>query len=153
MRLTTFTDYSLRMLIHLASAPEKKATIAQVARAYSVSEHHMVKVVHLLGKAGFLKNSRGKGGGVELALPASRINVGRVIRLTEGKDMLAECFEPSTNTCRITGSCRLQRVLREAAESFHRVLDRYSLEDLVINQVRLQAVLHLQRRAGSGVIH
>ncbi len=142
MRLTTFTDYSLRMLIYLASAPEKKATIAEVARVYGVSEHHMVKVVHLLGKAGFLKNTRGKGGGVELARPAFEINVGRVVRLTEGEDMPAECFDPSTNTCRITGSCRLQRVLREAVASFHRVLEGSSLEHLVANRAQLLAVLH-----------
>src|SRR5262245_49146122 len=115
MRLTTFTDYSLRMLIYLASAPGGKATIAQVARAYGVSEHHMVKVVHLLGKAGFLKNTRGRGGGVELARPAAEISVGRVIRLTEGEDVPAECFDESTNTCCITGSCRLRWVLRKAA--------------------------------------
>ena len=142
MRLTTFTDYSLRTLIYLASVPGKKATIAQVARAFGVSEHHMVKVVHLLGKAGFLKNTRGKGGGVELARPASDINVGRVIRLTEGEDAAAECFDKSANTCRITGSCRLQWVLRKAAASFHRVLEDYSLEHLVANQAELQAVLH-----------
>jgi Rrf2 family nitric oxide-sensitive transcriptional repressor len=142
MRLTTFTDYSLRMLIYLAFAPEKKATIAEVARVYGVSEHHMVKVVHLLGKAGFLKTTRGKGGGVELARPASEINVGRVVRLTEGEDMPAECFDQATNTCRIAGSCRLQWVLRKAVASFHRVLEQYSLEQLVAHQAKLQAVLH-----------
>jgi Rrf2 family nitric oxide-sensitive transcriptional repressor len=142
MRLTTFTDYSLRLLIYLASAPGKKATIAQVARTYGISEHHMVKVVHLLGKAGFLKNTRGRGGGVELARPASEINVGRVVRLTEGEDVPAECFDEATNTCRIAGSCRLQWVLRKAAESFHRVLEEYTLEHLVANQAQLQAVLH-----------
>ncbi|HKA45385.1 MAG TPA: Rrf2 family transcriptional regulator [Burkholderiales bacterium] len=144
MRLTTFSDYSMRMLIYLAAAPHQRATIAEVARAYGVSEHHMVKVVHLLGKAGFLKNTRGKGGGVELALPASEINVGRVMRFTEGEDMPAECFDRARNTCRISSACRLQRALHEAVESFYRVLDRYTLESLTANRSKVRVLLRLQ---------
>jgi len=147
VRLTTFTDYSLRMLMYLASAPGKKATIAEAARAYGVSEHHMVKVVHLLGKEGLLRNTRGKGGGVELALPPSEISIGRVVRLTEGGDVPAECFDPKRNTCRITSSCRLRRMLAEAVNGFYEVLDCYSLESVTENQPALFRLLH--RRSGA----
>lgn len=67
MRLTTFTDYSLRVLIYLAGRPEHRATIAEVASAFDISEHHLVKVVQFLGKEGVLLNTRGRGGGMQLA--------------------------------------------------------------------------------------
>ena len=147
MRLTTFTDYALRVLIHVASAPEGRSTIAEVAQAFGISEHHLVKVVHLLGREGFLANSRGRGGGLRLAQPAESINVGRLVRATEGKDILAECFDEERNTCRLSGSCRLAGALREATRAFHEVLARYTLADLVRDREHLTIVLH--RRAAA----
>lgn len=146
MRLTTFTDYSLRVLIFLAAAPGTRATIAEVAGAFGISEHHLVKVVHLLGKEGILINTRGRGGGLQLARPASAINVGRVVRLTEHADLPAECFDPGSNTCALVGVCRMQRVLREAVDGFYGALDKYTLEDLRVTPQKLSAVLHWQPR-------
>lgn len=142
MRLTTFTDYSLRLLIYLAAEPEQRATIGEVAAAFGISEHHLVKVVHLLGKEGILVNTRGKGGGLELALPPASISVGQIVRLTEGADRPAECFRHGRDSCAITSVCRLKRVLHEALSGFYSALDRYSLQDLYVNPARLNAVLH-----------
>ena len=140
MKLTAFTDYSLRVLIYLATQPGQRATIAQVAAAYDVSENHLVKVVHFLGKQGWLKNVRGKGGGLELALPPERIGLGQVVRQTEGQ-AVAECFGEGGGNCCIAPSCRLRGVLREAVTAFYAVLDRYSLADLVTNGQELAKVL------------
>lgn len=142
MRLTTFTDYSLRLLIYLAAEPDQRATIGEVAAAFGISEHHLVKVVHLLGKEGILINTRGKGGGLELAATPAAINIGRVVRLTEGSGRPAECFDHETDTCAITSVCRLRRVLGDAMNSFYDTLDRYSLEDIKVSPVKLSAVLH-----------
>lgn len=130
MRLTTFTDYSLRVLLYLAAAPEGRATIAEVAHAYAISENHLVKVVHFLGKEGLLVNTRGRGGGLRLADAPEDINVGAVVRLAEGDSQPAECFDRESNTCAIAGGCALQRALREALGSFYATLDGYSLADL-----------------------
>ena len=144
MRLTTFTDYSLRVLIHLATAPEGRATIAQIAEAFGISEHHLVKVVHLLGREGILVNTRGRGGGLRLAAAPGTITVGRVVRATEGEDLPAECFDHEHDRCAISGMCRLAGVLGEAMGAFHRVLDGYTLQDLVQSRERsrIVAVLH-----------
>lgn len=146
MKLTAFTDYSLRVLVHVATAPEGRATIAGVARAFSISENHLVKVVHLLGREGFLANTRGRGGGLALARPASEINVGALIRITEGFDVPAECFRED-GACVIAPVCRLAKVLQQALDAFYEVLDRHTLADLVANRDRLAAILHFVPRA------
>jgi Rrf2 family nitric oxide-sensitive transcriptional repressor len=146
VRLTTFTDYSLRVLIYAATAPEGRMTIAEVARAFGISQHHLVKVVHLLGRLGLLENTRGRKGGFKLARPPGAINVGEVLRATEGDAVPAECFHADGGSCPITGSCRLEKALHEAVEAFHAVLDHYTLADLVANRRSLVAILHGPRR-------
>ncbi len=129
------------MLIYVAAQPESRATIAEVARTYEISENHLTKVVHFLGKAGFLANVRGRGGGVELARPAEEINVGAVVRHTEGAAVPAACFEEDNDTCNIVKVCRLRGVLDEAVRAFYGVLDKYTLADLVHNRRLLNKVL------------
>jgi len=143
MKLTAFTDYSLRVLIYLATQPGRRVTIAQIATAFDVSEHHLVKVVHFLGKQGWLANVRGKGGGLELGERPERIVVGRVVRETEGPPLLAECFGETGGDCQIAPDCRLRGVLGEAVSAFYKVLDRYTLADLVNNREQLARVLFL----------
>jgi Rrf2 family transcriptional regulator, nitric oxide-sensitive transcriptional repressor len=146
MRLTTFTDYTLRVLIYLAAQPGQRATIGQIATAYQVSENTLVKVVHNLGKQGWLRNVRGKGGGLELALPPERIILGDVVRKTEAQ-AVAECFGESGGDCCIAPSCRLRGVLGEAVAAFHAVLDRYTLADLAGNAPQLAQILFMEPAA------
>jgi len=141
MRLTTFTDYSLRVLIYLAIDPDRRATIGEIASAFSVSENHLMKVVHFLGKRRLLTNVRGKGGGMTLALPPAEINVGEVIRLTEAGSIPVECFDREHNTCVITPACRLRRVLGEAVDAFYDALSQYTLADLVKQPRALAQIL------------
>lgn len=138
MRLRTFTDYSLRVLLYVARAPKGRATIGEIARAYGISEHHLVKVVHFLGQHGFLANTRGRRGGLRLGKPAHEINVAELVRLTEAGDLPAECFDRGSNTCVLAGGCQLQRALREALAEFYRALGRYTLADLHVRSTRLR---------------
>ena len=131
MKLTTFTDYSLRVLIYVAADPLRRPTIAEIATAFQISENHLTKVVHFLGRSGWLVTTRGKGGGLGLAMPPEAIGVGQVVRSTEGPDLPAECFGEDGGRCAIVPACRLRDVLGEAVAAFHGVLDRYSLADLV----------------------
>jgi len=145
MRLTTFTDYSLRVLIFVAVHPDARATIGETARAFAISEHHLTKVVQLLGRAGFLTNLRGRGGGFMLARDATAINVGAVVRATE-QSVPAECFDAKSNRCTVTPVCRLKGVLGEAVESFYATLDRYTLADLVANRRAIVRVMFPPRK-------
>ncbi|HEX7787452.1 MAG TPA: Rrf2 family transcriptional regulator, partial [Methylomirabilota bacterium] len=131
MQLTRYSDYSLRVLIYLAVRPDQLATIEEIAQAYGISKAHLMKVVHQMGRAGFLETVRGRGGGFRLGRAPEDIRVGDVIRYTEDKMDLVECFDPETSHCRIEPVCGLRGVLEEALDAFLNALDRYTLADLV----------------------
>lgn len=131
MRLTTFSDYAFRVLIYLGAAPQRLATIADIAGAYGVSENHLMKVVHQLARLGYIETVRGKGGGMRLARPAAKINVGEVLRATEDGFALVECMGEGESDCRIVSACALKSALGEAVGAFLAVLDGYTLADLV----------------------
>ncbi len=142
MRLTVYTDYSLRMLMYLAVKSDGRATIAEVAGAYGISKAHLTKVAHQLGLAGYVGTVRGKGGGLRLARAAGEIRLGDVVRRTEPDMALVPCFEPMHAPCSIMPACGLRGALHEAQQAFLAVLDRYSLVDLVHRQAELGALLH-----------
>lgn len=149
MKLTTFTDYSLRVLMYLAVRPDVRATVAEIAGVFEISEHHLVKVVHFLGRNGWITTVRGKGGGMELGQPPQAISVGEVVRATEGAASVAECFEPEGSHCGIAPVCQLRGVLGEAVAAFYGVLDRYTLADVVRNREQLSRILfHESAAAG-----
>jgi Rrf2 family nitric oxide-sensitive transcriptional repressor len=134
MQLAVYTDYSLRVLIYLAVRPEQLATIEEISDAYEISRAHLMKVVHQLGRAGFLKTTRGRGGGIRLALPPEEISVGKVVRRMEERMALVECFDPKTSHCQIEPACGLRSVLKEALDAFLKTLDGYTLADLVAHR-------------------
>ncbi len=130
MRLTTLTDYALRLLMYLAQRPERLCTIAEVAGSYGVSEAHMMKVTHQLGLAGWIETVRGKGGGMRLAHAPKDIGLGAVVRSMEPDFFMVECFS-SGNTCVLTGACKLTAVVEGALRSFMAYLDGNSLADIL----------------------
>ena len=136
MRLTLHTDYALRVLIYAGMHADRLCSVSEIANAYGVSRNHLVKVVHGLGRAGFLESARGRSGGIRLARPAAEIRVGDVVRHAEDGFDLVDC-----GTCRITGACRLPGMLGEALAAFVGVLDRYTLADLVEQPAEIRAML------------
>lgn len=148
MRLTRFTDYSLRVLMYVAAQPDRHATIAEIAAAFRISESHLTKVVHHLGKKGLLTNARGRGGGVTLASAPERINLGAVVRAAEANGALVECFNTKANHCLVTPVCGLRGVLEQALDAFYGVLDRYTLADITANRATLQTVLGMALTEG-----
>lgn len=145
MKLTQFTDYSLRVLIYLAAQPDRRATIAEIASAFQVSESHLTKVAHLLGQNGWLANVRGKGGGLELAMAPEDINIGQVVRETEGTPPPVECVAGKSGPCRIAPVCELRGILTEAMDAFYAVLDGHSLASVAHNGKALSRLLFIDR--------
>lgn len=136
MRLTRYTDYALRVLTYLGAQPDRVCSIAEIARGYGISQNHLMKVAHDLGKAGYIEGVRGRAGGIRLAKAPDKINVGAVVRQTEDGFDLVDC-----DTCSISPACELTRVLDEALAAFMAVLDRYTLADLLKRQTKLLRLL------------
>ena len=147
MRLTVYTDYSLRVLMFLAIKGDELATIAEIAKAYAISKNHLMKVAHQLGLAGYVETVRGKGGGLRLAREPQDIVLGEVVRRTEPEMALVPCFDPADVSCAIFSGCVLRGVLSEARGAFLATLDRHTLADLVRPRASLQKSLAFKPNA------
>ncbi|MGA9525625.1 MAG: Rrf2 family transcriptional regulator [Myxococcaceae bacterium] len=141
MRLTTFSDYTLRVLMYLALDRSRRVTIAELGTAFGISENHLMKVVQDLSAAGVVETVRGRGGGLRLARASEEIRLGAVIRRSEGEAPLVECMSSHPSTCRIAPVCTLKGVLSDAFEALYERLDRTTLADLVENRSPLLRAL------------
>lgn len=130
MRLTDYTDFTLRVLIYCASNPERLVTIGEIADAYTISRNHLTKIVHELGKQGVLETVRGRGGGLRLLRAPSAITVGEIVRKSEPDFTMVECFDRRTNRCRLTPHCSFKRALRRALDAYFTVLDGVTIADI-----------------------
>jgi Rrf2 family nitric oxide-sensitive transcriptional repressor len=130
MRLTDYTDYSLRVLMFCALHPERSITIAELAESHAVSKNHLMKIVNDLARNGLLQTTRGRGGGLRLLKPAADIRIGDVVRQTETDFRMVECFDAQHNSCTLTANCRLKHVFTRATQSYLNELDKVTLADI-----------------------
>ena len=146
MRLTNYSDYSLRVLIYLSTEPnEKLVNIKDIAEAYDISKNHLMKITYNLGKMGYIETIRGRNGGIRLAKRPPDINIGELIRKTEEDFHIVECFEDNNN-CVITPVCSLKHIFNKALDQFFQVLDEYTLEDVVQNNFMLKEYFSLNKK-------
>ena len=131
MRLTSFTDYGLRALMRMASAPERAFSTAEIADEFGISRNHLNKVIQRLARHGFVATRRGAGGGAMLARPADEIGLGNLVRLLEKDQALVECFS-SQGACCVTPVCLLKGKLHAAETAFLAELDRSTLVDIAL---------------------
>jgi Rrf2 family nitric oxide-sensitive transcriptional repressor len=133
IRLTAYTNYSLRILMYCAIHPGQLVRIQDVASAFDISKAHLLKSARHLGQLGYLATSRGRSGGIQLGMAPEKIHVGKVIRDLEVSDEFVECFNSQTNSCPIAGPCKLTGLFRKGLEAFYRELDDVTVYDLVGN--------------------
>lgn len=143
MRLTTKTNLAARILMFCAVHKDTTVRSADIAKACNASGNHLAQVVHQLHAHGYVATQRGRTGGLKLGRPARDISIGQLFRLFESPTPFAECFAETTNTCPLTGSCRLRAHIERALEAFFQELDQVTLEDLVQDNCGLEAILSL----------
>ena len=143
MRLTNYTDYSLRVLIYLALKKDGElSTIKEIAETYNISKNHLMKIIHHLGQLGYIETIRGRNGGIKLAKAPVDINIGEVVSKTEEDFHIVDCFQQGGGYCAISPACKLKHALYEALQAFLMVLNGYSLEDLIYNKDDLDKLFH-----------
>ncbi|WP_426212128.1 RrF2 family transcriptional regulator [Massilia sp. TWP1-3-3] len=131
MRLTDYTDYALRLLMHLGGHPGKLITVREIAGIHGISRNHLTKIAHQLGALGVLRTLRGRAGGIQLARPPEQIMLGSVIRMTEPDFQMVDCFSAAPSNCLLAGRCVLKGLLAEATAAFLERLDRVPLSALL----------------------
>jgi Rrf2 family nitric oxide-sensitive transcriptional repressor len=132
MRLTLHTDYALRVLVHVGLRPGALTTINDIAAEHAISKNHLTKVVHQLGRAGYLETVRGKYGGVRLRVDASSVRIGQLVRRVEDDFALARCMRDAPEEdCLLDSSCVARHAFSEGLEAFFATLDHYTLADMI----------------------
>ena len=147
MRMTQHTDYALRMLIYLASRPDRVCTVSDVAAAYRLSRNHLLKVALRLRRMGVIATMRGRSGGIRLAREPHQINLGELVRWTEEDFSLVECMQDRGGACVISPVCRVKGIFQEALQAYLAVLDRHTLADAVRGPIGLRELLGLEAEA------
>lgn len=154
MRLTQWTDYTLRVLMYCAACQgrERPVTITEIADKHAISRSHLTKIVQQLGAMRLLETTRGRGGGMRLVKSARDINIGEVVRQTETDFNMVECFDPLVNQCGLSQHCKLKGLLHQATASYLAVLDAMTLADLVPpSESRIQLPSSLKPRDMAGL--
>lgn len=128
MQLNKFTDYALRILMYISRPRESAYTIAEIATDLQVSQNHLVKVVHFMGKQNWLITTRGKGGGIRLHPDAAHLKVGEAVRTLQGENQIVECNNPP---CVLRSQCGLKGILDQALEQFYQYLNQYTLGEVL----------------------
>ena len=141
MKITTFSDYSLRVLIYLTVHGETKSTAAKIAKDYDISFHHVAKAAQWLAREGYVSSERGRSGGMALRLAPEDINIGHILKKTEADTVLVDCMRANGGQCCISPSCGLKFALFEAQTAFYAALDKYSLADISNKKTALTALL------------
>ncbi len=139
MHLTNYTDYSLRVLLYLVLHPNQRVSIQEISDFYNISKDHLVKIVHHMSQLGYIKTTRGQGGGIQLSANPQELCIGEVVRNMEPHFHIVECFNHEKNQCQVTPICHLKEIFHEAMDSFLQVLDQYTLSDL-IQQDHIQSI-------------
>lgn len=132
MRLTSSTDYGLRMLMRMASAPDLAFSTAELADEFGLSRNHLAKIMQRLSRAGIIETRRGGGGGAVLAVSACDVRLGTIVRVLEEDQPLVECLRADGGACTLDGRCRLKGRLRAAQRAFEAELDRTTLADIAL---------------------
>lgn len=142
MKLSLHTDYSLRVLLYLGINRDHRVTMGEISERYRISHEHLRKVVHLLGKLGYIQTFRGKSGGFELKMDPAAINIGQLVEATEPRQPVIDC---SSQPCILNSACTLKGVLKQAEAAFYDFLKNYTLSDLLDNP-RTQKLLIANQR-------
>ena len=130
MRLSKTTNYAIRILLDCAVATPNLVKVAEISDRRDITLQNTFKIVHLLSRAGFIKATRGRHGGVTLAKPAAEIRIGDVVRAMELLNLEIE-REESGHSVAEGQLAALDQLFDSALDAFISVLDEHTLEQMI----------------------
>jgi Rrf2 family transcriptional regulator, nitric oxide-sensitive transcriptional repressor len=130
MRLTRFTDFGLRVLLYVGRHRDRICTMGEIATHHQISLEHLRKVVHKMAGIGYLRSSRGRGGGLLLGMDAGAIRIGDAILALEEDLNIVDC---EALDCKLAPGCSLKIALDRAGRAFVASLNEVTLADLLGN--------------------
>lgn len=134
MRLTVYTDYTLRVMMYLAlKYPSGEvATIDDISGAYRISRNHLTKIIHELSQVGLIETTRGRAGGARLARAPNEISVGEIVRVAEKDFSVVRCHDTAVaHDCAIFPACNINRRFYRAVDAFLHELDTMTLREAI----------------------
>lgn len=131
MQLSKFSDYALRVVVHLAASPDRLMSTRQIAEIHDAKYNHMAKVTGWLVSEGYAESLRGRGGGLRLSKDPSQISLGALLRKLEEDKPMVECLASGGGMCRLSPSCGLSLALQNAQEAFFKTLDPTTIKDVI----------------------
>ena len=146
MRLTRFTDYSLRVLIYLGQNDQSRVTISEISEAYDISKNHLMKVVSNLTRLQFVSAQRGPGGGIQLNRIPEDIKLSDIIRNTEKHLHKADGLN-NVDHQEMNADSRLKSYLQNAMQAYLVALGRFTLADVLEPQAEAVEFLDLSEKA------
>lgn len=131
MQLSKFTDYTFRTLIYLGRNEDKNVIVRELAKELDISEQHLKKVVNNLSRNKYIISTKGRSGGLRLALEPKDINLGEVINLTGENLNIVQCMN-NTELCPLKDSgCKLKSIVNNSLKAFIDELGKYTLKDIL----------------------
>jgi Rrf2 family protein len=132
MKVSTKGDYGVRALIELALHDgEGPVQRADIARRRHVPESYLDHLLAQLRRDGFIRSTRGPGGGHELAKSAEEICLLHVLESLEGSLAPIGCVHADASEDEHDPLCGQQWVWREIYDEMRRRLASISLAELV----------------------
>ncbi len=122
--------YAVLALAEVAArASDGLVATKQIAEATSSPYPLLAKVINQLHRAGFVKATRGKQGGIKLARPASTMTIKDVVVALDGTALLNDCplfLDP----CDCKRPCTLHAIWRPARDAVVEFLEKTTIQDV-----------------------
>ena len=135
MKVSTKGRYAIRVMLDLAlNNTGEYIPLKEVAERQGITLKYLEQIIILLKRAGYLKSTRGNGGGYKLSKEPSEYTLGDIIRTTEGSLAPIACLEDEVNTCERKSICPTLEMWEGLYRVVNEYLDSITLQDLLDKQ-------------------
>ncbi|HEY6607888.1 MAG TPA: Rrf2 family transcriptional regulator [Candidatus Limnocylindria bacterium] len=148
MKITSRTEYGMRILITLARADEDTCQpLSEIARQEKLPHAYLEQIIRDLRRAELVTATRGQSGGYRLARPAGDIAMADVVRALEGPILEMPCAGVDDfEHCDRPQPCSVHEVFQRVYESVSASLSATNLAEVAATAGGPPYPQHIRRR-------